>query len=364
MTVARNQALDLVRRERTLLRARDELEREAELAVRQGALEQAVGLLDTDSGMHDDQLRLMFTCCHPALSRQARVALTLKTLCGLGTAEIARAFLAREPTVAQRLVRAKRMIREHNLPFAVPDAAELPARLDSVLDVLYLLFNEGYSAHQGEALVRRELCDEAIRLCRLLAEHPAGDVPKVHALLALMLLQASRLAARTDVDGNPLLLDEQDRSRWDRRLIRAGLEALSRSAAGDELGVYHLQAGIAACHAVAPTYAATDWREILAGYDDLLRLNPSPVVALNRAVALAMVAGPAAGLAELERIRDAPGMESYHPLHATAGELHRRAGDLPRALAGFLRARACTTTAPERHLLDRRITECERGLQS
>jgi RNA polymerase sigma-70 factor (ECF subfamily) len=231
-----------------------------------------------------------------------------------------------------------------------------------VLDVLYLLFNEGYSAHQGEALVRQELCAEAIRLCRLLLEHPSGDVPKARALLALMLFQASRLATRTDADGNPLLLDEQDRSRWDRGLIRAGLEALTRSARGDALSVYHLQAGIAACHAIAPDYAATDWREILAGYDDLLRLSPSPVVALNRAVALAMVAGAPAGLTELERIGTMPGMDVYHLFHATSGELRRRAGDLCGALAGFRRARACATTEPERRLLDRRIWECELAL--
>jgi RNA polymerase sigma-70 factor (ECF subfamily) len=364
MTVARNQALDLVRRERQLLRRRDEIAREAELAARQDELEQAADLLDSDTGLHDDQLRLMFVCCHPALSRPSQVALTLRTLCGFGVAEIARAFLAQEPAIAQRLVRAKRTIRERNLPFAVPEAADLPARLDAVLDVLYLLFNEGYSAHQGEALVRQELCAEAIRLCWLLLEHQAGDVPKARALLALMLFQASRLATRTDPGGDPLLLDEQDRSRWDRGLIRAGLAELARSARGDELTVYHLQAGIAACHAVAPDYAATDWREILAGYDALLRLNPTPVVALNRAVALAMVAGPPAGLAELERIGTLHGMAAYHLFHSTNGELRRRAGDLPGALAGFRRARACAATEPERRLLDRRIAECELALSS
>jgi RNA polymerase sigma-70 factor (ECF subfamily) len=348
MTVARNKALDVVRRERELLVKQGELAREAELHARAGELEQAVEWLDDD--LRDDQLRMIFTCCHPALAREAQVALTLKLLCGLGVPEIARAFLVPESTIAQRLVRA--------VPFGVPDAAELPARLDAVLDVLYLLFNEGYSAHRGDDLVRPDLCAEAIRLASILAAHPAGARPKVHALLALMLLHASRLPARTDARGNLLLLEEQDRARWDRRLILAGLRELSRAAAGDEVSAYHLQAGIAACHAVAPDYAATNWRQILSSYDDLLALEPSPVVALNRAVALAMVAGPEAGIAELERVGAMPGMQSYYLLHMTAGEFFRRTGDIRRALEHYRRAERLPATAPERRFLARRLAEC------
>jgi RNA polymerase sigma-70 factor (ECF subfamily) len=241
------------------------------------------------------------------------------------------------------------------LPFTVPESAELPERLDSVLDVLYLLFNEGYSAHQGEALVRHDLCAEAIRLLSILVQQPAGDVPKAHALLALMLLQASRLPARLDKNGDILLLEEQDRRRWDRRLIHAGLDELGRSATGDTISSYHLQAGIAAVHAASPDYAATDWPAILEQYDDLMRIAPSPVVALNRAVALAMVAGPETALIELECIRATPGMDSYYLLHVTAAELHRRTGDTNSANEHYLRAQSLTTTAPEQRFLARKI---------
>lgn len=243
------------------------------------------------------------------------------------------------------------------MQFVVPDSAGLPARLDSVLDVLYLLFNEGYSASQGESLVRCDLCDEAMRLTALLAEHPVGDVPDVHALLALLLLQASRLPARTDSVGDVLLLADQNRTLWDRRLIVAGLRELTRASTGVTISAYHLQAGIAACHAVAPDYMSTNWDQILAGYDDLLRLTPTPVVALNRAVALAMVHGAEAGIAELERIRALPGMESYYLLHCTAGEFYRRTGDLHRALTCYELAQTFTFTDPERRFLANKVHE-------
>jgi RNA polymerase sigma factor (sigma-70 family) len=354
LTVARNTALDHLRRERNW---RD---KQAAIAALQRPSpyddpQQASERLD--DSLRDDQLRLMFVCCHPALSRDTRVALTLKTLGGFGVPEIARAFLTPETTIAQRLTRARRTLRTRNLPFVVPEAHELPARLDSVLDVIYLLFNEGYSASHGAELTRAELCTEAIRLLTLLAEQPVGDTPRVHALLALLLLQASRLPARTDADGNLLLLEEQDRARWDRELLLAGLRRLARSATGDELSAYHLEAGIAACHAVAPSYAATDWPRILEHYDDLLRLQPTPVAALNRAVALAMVRGPAAGAAELERIRGLPGLDSYYLLHVTAAEFARRLGHTEAALEHLRRAMAFDVTEPERRCLARRLAE-------
>jgi RNA polymerase sigma-70 factor (ECF subfamily) len=291
------------------------------------------------------------------------VALTLKTLGGLGVPEIARAFLSADATIAQRLVRAKRLIRERGIPYAVPEAAELPERLDSVLDVLYLLFNEGYSAHQGEALVRQDLCAEALRLTTLLAEHPSGDLPRVHALLALMLLHAARLPARTDAGGDLLLLDEQDRALWDRRLVLGGLEELGRASQGDDLSEYHLQAGIAACHAVAPDYAATDWPAILTQYDDLLRLRPTPVIALNRAVALAMVHGPRAGLVEVDHVRTMPGMQDYALLHATAGTFLERSGEPRAAAAHFSRALGCRISEPERRFLERKLQAVLNGAE-
>jgi RNA polymerase sigma-70 factor (ECF subfamily) len=354
MRVARNHALDLIRRERSLQDKQAQLLLLAER--RPSAPDPADELLDSE--LHDDMLRMIFICCHGSIRREGRVALTLKTLGGFGVPELARAFLVPDSTIAQRLVRAKRTIRELGLPFAVPEAAELPERLDAVLDVLYLLFNEGYSAHQGEDLVRHDLCAEAIRLASIVARHPAGAAPKVHALLALMLLQAARLPARTDECGDLLLLEQQDRGRWDRRLIALGLGELDRAASGDELSTYHLQAGIAACHALAHSYAATNWPRILWLYDALAELAPSPVVALNRAIALAMVAGPEAGLAELARVEQQPGMPGYHLLHASFGALWQRAGDPARAASAYDRALGLAATEPERRFLRRRIAEC------
>jgi RNA polymerase sigma-70 factor (ECF subfamily) len=273
--------------------------------------------------------------------------------------EIARAFLAEEATIAQRLVRAKRTLREMRIPFEVPAREELPARLDSVLDVLYLLFNEGYGAHSGAELVRQDLCAEAIRLTSMLAQHPVGDVPKVRALLALMLLQTSRLPARTDDEGNILLLREQDRSLWDRALINMGLVELARSATGDEISEYHLQAGIASIHALAPSFEATEWWRILAQYDALMQVAPSPVVALNRAVALAMVEGPEAGLREVERVRAMPGMEGYYLFYATLAEFRKETGDRAGAIVAYRSALDLATTEPEQRFLQARLAECE-----
>lgn len=355
MQVAKNGALDVLRREKSLRDRQAELARLPEYSPTR--TENPVEYSDNE--LWDDQLRMMFTCCHPAVSRPARVALTLKTLGGFGVPEIARAFLAEEATIAQRLVRAKRTIKEMHIPFEVPEREELPARLDSVLDVLYLLFNEGYSAHQGEDLVRHDLCAEGIRLTSLLARHPVVGQPKVHALLALMLLQASRLPARTDAAGDILLLQDQDRSLWDRRIINAGIAELVRASTGDRASEYHLQAGIASCHALAPSYAETDWARILMQYDALLQRWPSPVVALNRAVALSMVAGAEAGLRELERIRTMQGMEQYYLFYSTLAEFHRRLGDLPAAAASYRNALDLATNIPEQRFLQRKLAECE-----
>lgn len=330
-------------------RALDALRRNASLAGKEEAIRTWAAARHQEETQMDDQLRLIFICCQSAVPAEARVALTLKTVGGFGVPEIARAFLAKEATVAQRLVRAKHRLRQARPPFEVPPPRELPAALDSVLEVLYAMFNEGYSTHRGEELVRRDVCHEAIRLARLVTRHPALDTPKAHALAALLHLQGARLAARVDSEGNLLLLSEQDRSTWDRGMIAAGFHHLDRSARGDELSVYHLEAGIAAGH----IGEETDWREILRLYDLLLELKPSPVVALNRAVALAMVEGPEAGLAALAPIR----LDDYYLLPATEGELQARAGHPHRAAEAFYRALEMTCPDPVRRRLNERLRE-------
>lgn len=347
MRVAKNGALDVLRRERNLRDKQDEIARLPEYS---GVTEDEIDL-EGNRAFWDDQLGMMFMCCHPALSRPARVALTLKTLGGFGVPEIARAFLVDESTIAQRLVRAKRTLREMRIPFEVPEPEGLPARLDSVLDVLYVMFNEGYSAHSGAELIRQDLCAEAIRLTSLLAQHPVGDLPRVHALLSLMLLQASRLPARTDDEGNVLLLKEQDRSLWDRRLINMGVLELARSSSGDTISEYHLQAGIASCHAIAPSFESTAWDKILVQYDALMKLAPSPVVALNRSVAVAMVRGPVAGLVELEKVRGMQGMDGYYLFYATLAEFRRQVGDRAGAILAYRSALDLASNEPEQRFL-------------
>jgi RNA polymerase sigma-70 factor (ECF subfamily) len=355
-TAARNRALDRIRRDRRQLEKVAMLERE--LTVTEVAPMQ----LGTEGGLEDDRLRLIFTCCHPALPLDARIALTLRTLGGLTTPEIARAFLVPEATLAQRLVRAKRKIRQAGIPYRVPRAEELPERLDSVLATLYLVFNEGYLATSGEAAVRRDLCAEAIRLAAIVADL-LPDRPETHGLLALMLLADSRRDARVGADGSIALLEDQDRSRWDRAEIARGLAALDRgfaAAAGrshSSVGRYLLQASIAAEHARTLDGRVADWRAVATLYEALARIDPSPIVELNRAVAVAQADGPAAGLALLDDLAAGGELTGYHLLPSARAELLRRLGRLPEAAAEYERALALSDNDAERRFLQRRLSE-------
>ena len=358
MATAKRRAIDLLRRGPMLERKHAELGRELE-AKQETAVPDLVAALDDNIG--DDLLRLVFTACHPVLSTEARVALTLRLLGGLTTEEIARAFLVPEPTVAQRIVRAKRTLAEAHVPFEVPRGAELAARLSSVLQVIYLVFNEGYSASAGDDWVRPALCEDALRLGRILAELLPAE-PEVHGLVALMEIQASRLHARVGPSGEPVLLLDQDRGRWDHLLIRRGLAALARAEGlGGALGPYALQAAIAACHGRARTAAETDWERIAALYDALAQLAPSPVVELNRAVALAMAFGPAAGLEVVDALISEPSLKGYHLLPSVRGDLLTKLGRFEEARGELERAASLTRNARERTLLLRRAAECERG---
>jgi RNA polymerase sigma-70 factor, ECF subfamily len=348
MATAKNRAIDRLRREKTYERKREEVAHDtgALFAMERSDFEAAA-----DEEIGDDLLALIFTCCHPLLSREARVALTLRLLGGLTTPEIANAFLASEPTVAQRLVRAKRTLRDAKVPFEVPRGAELEERLTSVLEVIYLVFNEGYAASAGEDWIRTELCEEALRLGRILAELAPRE-PEVHGLVALMEIQASRNAARRGPGGEPVLLLKQNRGRWDPLLIVRGRRALERAEAlPGPLGPYGLQAAIAACHAAAIRAEETDWVRIAALYDALAQISPSPVVELNRAVALGMAFGPEAGLALLEEIADDPALAGYHLLPSVRGDLLEKAGRRDEAAAEFEKAAAMTENERERELL-------------
>jgi RNA polymerase sigma-70 factor (ECF subfamily) len=311
-------------------------------------------------GHGSDAVRLVFTCAHPSLPLDSRVALTLRLVGGLTTVEIARAFLVPEPTIAQRLVRAKRTIRDRALPYEVPQGDELGARLPAVLAVLYLIFNEGYAAHTGEALVRDDLCAEAIRLGRMLAEL-MPDVPEVLGLLALMELHASRAATRTDADGNLVLLADQDRTRWDRERIARGLAGLERAGTIERAGPYQLQAAIAACHAGAASWDATEWPRIVTLYRQLAIVAPSPVVELNRAAAIGMAEGPTAGLDALDRL-DADALRGYHLLPAARADFLRRLGRWSEAAAAYREALVRVDNASERRFLTARLAECETAL--
>jgi RNA polymerase sigma factor (sigma-70 family) len=359
MGTAKHRAIDLLRRRKRLERKQEQLGHELLGSQQETAEKEFDAAMEDDMG--DDLLRLIFVACHPVLSKDARVALTLRLLGGLTTEEIARAFLVPEPTIAQRIVRAKRTLAEAHVPFEVPRGAELAARLSSVLEVVYLIFNEGYSATAGDDWLRPELCEDALRLGRILAELVPAEA-EVHGLVALMEIQASRLRARVGPSGEPVLLLDQDRGRWDQLLIRRGLKALERAEKlGGALGPYAAQAAIAACHARARTPEETDWPRIAALYDALAQLAPSPVVDLNRAVALGMAFGPAAGLELADTLTSEPSLQDYAFLPSVRGDLLAKLGRLGEAQAEFVRAASLTRNARQRKLLLERATACRQG---
>jgi RNA polymerase sigma factor (sigma-70 family) len=361
MATAKNRGIDLLRKKSLVERKTPDVGREIE-SRQESTVSDLEAAIDDDIG--DDLLRLIFIACHPILSTEARVALTLRLLGGLETSEIARAFLVPESTVAQRIVRAKRMLTDAGVPFEVPRGAEFAARLSSVLQVIYLIFNEGYSATAGEDWLRPALCEDALRLGRILAGLAPRE-PEVHGLVALMEIQASRAHARVGPSGEPVLLLDQDRARWDRLLIGRGLAALERAEAlGGARGPYALQAAIAACHARARTPDETDWRRIAALYDELARTDPSPVVELNRAVAHGMAFGPAAGLELVDRLISEPSLESYHLLPSVRGDLLVKLGRFEEARAELERAASLTRNERERKLLLERAAECEARMAS
>ena len=354
--VSKNLALDVIRRENVF--------RNKEIAISRFIDQWSPSPADDDSTfsreqISDDSLWMMFMCCHPLIPQEAQVALALKTLCGFSPAEIARAFLTSEAAIAKRLTRAKKKIRKANIPFELPVEEELAERLDGVLQTLYLLFNEGYKASGGKNLIREELCREAIRLGSLLAEHPAGNRPRSHALVALMLLNGARLPSRVDTDGNILRLKEQDRSSWDQAMIAKGLYHLMQSTEGDEISRYHLEAGISACHCAARDYESTDWPRILSLYDLLIDLDDSPVIALNRAVAVANVHGPEAGIAAVEAIRNREPLKSYYLLYAVLGEFESLLSNRQAAIDYFRKSLELATIKSEMTFLSKRLRALE-----
>jgi RNA polymerase sigma-70 factor (ECF subfamily) len=353
---AKNLALDLIRREKLF----HDKEPQIIAFMEQWPSDSRTGESPMfESEIRDGRLRLMFACCHPALSPEDQSALALKTLCAFSATEIANAFLTTEAAIAKRLTRAKQKIRDEHIPFEIPSGAELSRRLDGVLQTLYLLFNEGYKASSGDDLIKEDLCQEAIRLGALLAEHPAGNQPRTHALVALMLLNAARLPARMDSEGNILRLKEQDRLTWNQAMIARGIRHLSESAAGNELSAYHLQAGIAACHCAASDYESTDWRKILSLYDRLMELDGSPVVALNRAVAVANVNGPQAGIEAVEAIQNGSQLKSYYLLYAVLGEFEKQLNNFQAAIDNFRKALELTELTSEQLFLSKRLRDSE-----
>jgi RNA polymerase sigma-70 factor (ECF subfamily) len=347
--VAHHRALDVLRRDGVFSSKRVEVE-----SLLLHRLERIVEPAFAGE-IEDDQLRLIFVCCHPEVQADARVALTLKVVCGFSVGEIARAFLVNDAAIAQRITRAKRLIRDHAIRWEVPGPSELGDRLQSVLKVLYLLFNEGYSPSEGETVIRADICAEAVRLAEAVAAHPVSGTPESHALAALLLLQGARLAARQDQAGDVLLLEHQDRSTWNGAWIARGFRHLERAMGGDRLTPYHLEAGIAACHAAAPSWEATDWGSIVHYYDRLLELQPSPVAALNRAVAVAMIDGPEAGLDAIDGIALDGALRDYPFLDSVRGELYRRAGRREEARSHLERALERARSLPARRFLERRL---------
>jgi len=351
---AKNLALDVIRREKLFHDKEPQI-----IAVMEQWPSESSESPVFESEIRDGRLRLMFACCHPLLPPEAQTALALKTLCGFGVGEIAKAFLTSEAAIAKRLTRARQRIRELHIPFEIPAGDELSNRLDGVLQTLYLLFNEGYKASSGDHLIREELCQEAIRLVSLLAEHPTGNRPRTHALIALMLLNAARLRARTDSEGNILRLKEQDRSTWDQAMIARGMFHLSNSAAGEKVSPYHLQAAIAACHCAATNYESTDWRRILSLYDQLLELDDSPIIALNRTVAVANVHGPQAGIDAVEAIQNGEQLNSYYLLYAVLGEFEKQLNHFQAAIDNFRKALELTELTSEQSFLSERLRDSE-----
>jgi RNA polymerase sigma factor (sigma-70 family) len=349
MATAKNRALDALRRKRNAQA------REGDVTWHEEALRGA-SFDDAPDAVHDDKLRLVFVCCHPRLPREQQAALTLRLVCGLTTDEIARAFLAAEPAIAQRIVRAKKTIKDDALPYEVPGGGQLAERLPSVLEVVYLVFNEGYAAATGDALIRKDMCAEALRLGHALAELLPNE-PEVLGLVALMEIQSSRADARTGEGGELVLLADQDRTRWDREAIARGLALLARATAAERRGSYVVQAQIAACHARAGSAAETDWRAIALLYEDLGRIAPSPIVEMNRAVAVSLADGPAAGLAVLDGIADHPELARYHLLPSVRADMLRRLGDKQGARAEYARAIALSTNERETAFLTRRLRE-------
>ncbi|MGA7079416.1 MAG: RNA polymerase sigma factor [Terriglobales bacterium] len=359
ISTARFKAIDTLRRRARFDASQDELVRYIEASSAERSNNNEAGNLEDDC-LEDDRLRLIFTCCHPSLVPEARVALTLREVCGLTTEEIAKAFLTTPRTLAQRIVRAKTKIRETPIPYEVPTPQELPERLGAVLQVIYLVFNEGYSAAAGAEVTRAELTGEAIRLGRLLMElRPGAEVmgPEVMGLLSLMLLQESRRAARTSPTGELILLENQDRSLWNREQIADGVALLEKAMTSRRFGSYTLQAAIAAVHAEAESVAATDWRQIVALYDQLLRIQPSPVVQLNRAVAIAMRDGPEAGLAHIDAVLEDGELANYYLAHSARADMCRRLGRTAEARASYEKALALTQQEPERQFLQERIRQ-------
>jgi RNA polymerase sigma factor (sigma-70 family) len=359
MRASRNLALDVVRRQKTF---RDKEPEIVQLMERESpALDAAIF---TDQEIADDRLRMMFVCCHPQIPADAHVPLALKTLCGFSVTEISRAFLTTDAAIAKRLTRARQKIREARIPFEIPAGAELTRRLDGVLQSLYLLFNEGYKASGGEKLVREDLCHEAIRLAGSLAEHAAGNQPGTHALLALMLLNGARLPARVDAEGNILRLQEQDRGCWNQSMIARGMFHFAKSAGGDEITGYHLEAGIAACHCAAKDYESTDWRQILSLYDKLVERGGSSVAALNRSVAVANVHGPQAGLEALTKVRKRKELSSYYLLYAVLGEFEAQLNH-PRAAADYFdQSLKLAGIKSEQAFLSGRLQTCQEQIRA
>ena len=351
--VARNRALDRLRHGRMAAGKQPAIARESATVEEPGG---GPLLRHELPPVEDDQLGLLFLACHPSLPPDARVALALKLVGGFSVGEIARAFLSQESTIAQRLVRAKRQLREHQVSFGMPDPADLPTRLDSVLDALYLIFNEGYAATSGEQMIRDEVATEAIRLVRMIATHRSITAPRAWALLSLMLLHAARFPARVDADGAIYLLRDQDRSRWDQAMIAEGMRALDRASAGVAITAFHLEAGIAACHAAAASWESTAWPQILALYDDLFALTKSPVVAVNRAVVISRLEGPLSGLAALETIDNRDALDRYPLLPAIQAELWHEAGEVDRAVACYRAALGLARSSPEQRWLTSRLS--------